>query len=70
MKGLEWGLLYNPYGTALLDPTALEKKNVELMSDKEVSSKKGVYEYLLSGKEKLLSLRQFDDEDIRAKYEQ
>ena len=70
MKGLEWGVLYNQYGTASLDPTALEKRIVELMSDKEVTNKKGVYEYLLSGKEKLLSLRQFDDEDKRAKYEQ
>ena len=70
MKGLEWGLLYNQYGSAEFDPVALETRISELMSDKEVTSKKGVYEYLLSGKEKCLSLRQFDDEDKREKYEQ
>ena len=40
------------------------------MADKEVTKKSGVYEYLLTGKEKYLSLRQFDDEDTRAAYKQ
>lgn len=40
------------------------------MADREVTKKSGVYEYLLTGKEKFLSLRQFDDEDTRTAYEQ
>ncbi len=70
MKGLEWGLLYNQYGNASLDPAELETKITALMADREVTKKSGVYEYLLSGKEKYLSLRQFDDEDKRTAYEQ
>ena len=69
MKGLEWGLLYNRYGNDPLDPAELERKTAALMADKEVTKKSGVYEYLLSGKEKFLSLRQFDDDDKRAAYE-
>ena len=70
MKGLEWGLLFNQYGNDSLDPATLETKISALMADKEVTKKSGVYEYLLSGKEKFLSLRQFDDDDKRAAYEQ
>ena len=69
MKGLEWGLLFNQYGTDKLDPAALETKITALMADKEVTKKSGVYEYLLSGKEKFLSLRQFDDDEKREAYE-
>lgn len=70
MKGLEWGLLFNQYGNDSLDPAVLETKITALMADKEVTKKSGVYEYLLSGKEKFLSLRQFDDDDKRSAYEQ
>ena len=35
------------------------------MADNDVTSKSGVYEYLLSGEERKLSLRQFSDEDRR-----
>lgn len=70
MKGLEWGILYNQYGNMSLDPAKLEEKTALLMADREVTKKSGVYEYLLSGKEKFLSLRQFDEEDKREAYEQ
>ena len=70
MKGLEWGSLFNEYGKDKLDPDALETKISALMADREVTRKSGVYEYLLSGKEKFLSLRQFEEEDRRAAYEQ
>ena len=70
MKGLEWGLLFHAYGNDKLDPADLETKITALMADKEVTKKSGVYEYLLSGKEKFLSLRQFDEDDRRAAYEQ
>ncbi len=69
MKGLEWGVLFNQYGNDRLDPAALETKITALMADKEVTGKSGVYEYLLSGKEKFLSLRQFDEDERREAYE-
>lgn len=61
MKGLEWGLFYNEFGDNSYDPNMLEKRITELMADDDVTSKKGIYEYLLSGKEKTLSIRAFTD---------
>ena len=70
MKGLAWGLFYNRYGTRKdLDPEKLEREIQRLMADNDVTSKSGVYEYLLSGEERKLSLRQFSDEDRREVYE-
>lgn len=54
----------------VLDPAALDTKITALMADKEVTKNSGIYEYLLTGKEKYLSLRQFDEEDARTVYEQ
>ena len=71
MKGLNWGLLYNEYGKNVYDPNALEAEIVELLTDDDVSNQKGVYEYLLSGKtkEKVLSIRQFTENERRTMYE-
>ena len=69
MKGLPWGIFYNKYGKNQYDSDELEKRIVELMEDEEVTSNKGIYEYLLSGNEKTLSLRAFPDKIKRAVYE-
>ncbi len=69
MKGLPWGIYFNKYGANSYDANALEKRIVELMEDEEVTSNKGIYEYLLSGNEKTLSLRSFPDKIKRAIYE-
>ncbi len=69
MKGLPWGIFYNKYGQNSYDSNALEARIVELMEDEEVTSNKGIYEYLLSGNEKSLSLRSFPDKIKRAIYE-
>jgi 5-methylcytosine-specific restriction endonuclease McrA len=39
------------------------------MQDEDVGSKKGVYEYLLTGKEKYLNIRAFNDNQKREAYE-
>ena len=39
------------------------------MMDDEVTAKKGIYEYLLTGDEKHLSIRQFSDSQKREAYE-
>ena len=70
MKGLEWGLLYNEFHEASLDPNSLEKRISALIADRDVTKKSGVYEYVLSGREKCLSIRQFEEEDRRQKYEE
>jgi hypothetical protein len=71
MKGLEWGRLYKEYGMRSYDPKELEKRVGKLMADKEVQSKKGIYEYLLSDgvRSERLNLRQFDDDEKRTVYE-
>ena len=58
MKGLPWGLFYNDHSKRTdLDPVALEKQVSKLMADDDVTRKSGVYEYLLTGNEKCLSIR-------------
>ncbi|RDU51608.1 DUF262 domain-containing protein [Helicobacter sp. MIT 01-3238] len=69
MKGLEWGIFYNKYKDKPLDATELEAKIAELMQDSEVQKKSGIYEYVLSGDEKCLNLRAFDENIKREVYE-
>lgn len=73
MCGLNWGYLYNRYHTNEYDANEMEKKVNELMSNDEVTDKKGVYEYLLSGEDEnlacKLSKRTFSNTDKRTAYE-
>lgn len=70
MRGLPWGLYYNEHKDRKdLDPVKLEKEVQRLMGDEDVSKKSGIYEYLLTGKEKLLNIRSFDRRDKLAAYE-
>ena len=58
MKGLPWGLFYNQHGKRTdLDPKKLETEIQRLMGDEDVTKKSGIYEYLLTGEEKKLSIR-------------
>lgn len=70
MKGIAWGLLYNKYKDLELDPDVVEKRVAELMADEDVTNKKGIYEYILGGDEKLLNVRAFDDKQKRIAFEQ
>lgn len=66
MRGLPWGLFYNEHKDRTdLDPAKLEARVSDLMADRDVTRKSGVYEYLLTGEERCLSIRAFD-EDMRA----
>ncbi len=69
MKGLPWGIFYNKYSAETFDADDLEKKISRLLKDNEVTNKRGIYEYLLSGDEKHLSLRTFDDDIKEIVYE-
>ncbi|MBQ3019604.1 MAG: DUF262 domain-containing protein [Clostridia bacterium] len=69
MKGIAWGRLYNTYKDGDYDSTAFEKRISELMQDDDVSKKSGIYEYLLDGKEKHLSIRAFTPSMKRSAYE-
>jgi 5-methylcytosine-specific restriction endonuclease McrA len=61
MKGLPWGEFYNKHKDDKLNAADLERRIVDLIDDDEVDSKRGIYEYLLTGNEKSLSLRAFDE---------
>ena len=69
MKGLPWGIYYNKYGAGQYDPKQFEARIVELMEDEDVSKNSGIYEYLLDGNEKHLSIRAFTPKMARAAYE-
>ena len=73
MDGLDWGVLYNRYHANKYDAERLEADVARLMADEDVTAKKGIYEYVLSGMppsmERLLSIRKFLDRDKRTAYE-
>ena len=70
MKGVAWGRLYNKYGKELLDTSKLESDVSRLMQDEDVTKKPGIYDYVLTGNERL-SLdqsfhRQYETRSLRA----
>ncbi len=69
MKGIEWGLYYNDFKDNKYDTAKLEEEIKKMMMDEDVTSKKGIYEYLLDGKEKHLSIREFSSNQKRECYE-
>ncbi len=69
MKAVEWGVLYNEFKDKLLDARKLESEIAELMQDEDVTKKSGVYSYVLTRKEKFLSIRAFTDKQKREAYE-
>ena len=69
MKGVEWGYLYNKHKDDKLDPIAITNKVKELMSDEDVQSKKGIFEYVLDNDERKLKLRTFRESERRTAYE-
>lgn len=69
MKGISWGVLYNQFKSAKLDPKKLEEQITKLMQDEEVTKKSGIYPYILTGEEKYLNLRSFTDNQKREAYE-
>lgn len=70
MKGVKWGILYNKCKFNDYDSNELEQEIEKLMMDDEVTSKSGIYAYLLTGDQKTLSLRTFTKAQKREKYEE
>lgn len=69
MKGISWGIYYNKCKDKIYNTNELEEKIQELMLDEDVTNKKGIYEYLLDGEEKHLSIRTFSDKQKREAYD-
>lgn len=68
MNGVEWGLLYNRHKDENINPEKLQSMVQQLLADEEVENKKGIYEYLLTGEEKLLNLRGFKESEKQTAY--
>jgi hypothetical protein len=69
MKGVPWGDLYNQFGKAEIDVAKTEAAIGELMMDEDVGNKKGIYSYVLDGRERHLNIRQFSPNQRREAYE-
>lgn len=69
MKGVVWGSLYNEFKEKKIDHIKLEDEVAVLMQDEDVTNKKGIYEYVLTRKEKHLSIRAFSGNQKREAYE-
>ncbi len=69
MKGVEWGFLYNEFKNENFDSKKLEEEITKLMEDEDVTSKKGIYPYVLTRKEKHLNIRAFSPNQKREAYE-
>lgn len=69
MKGIAWGDHYNTFRDQKFDPKKLETEISRLMEDEDVTNKKGIYSYVLDGKEKHLNIRAFSNNQKREAYE-
>ncbi len=69
MKGVDWGTLYNQYKDEVFDTKAIEKEIAKLILDDDVSKKSGIYPYVLTKKEKYLSIRAFSEAIKQKVYE-
>jgi len=69
MKGVDWGTLYNKYKDEVFDTKAIEEETARLILDDDVSKKSGIYPYILTRKEKYLSIRAFSDATKQKVYE-
>lgn len=69
MKGVAWGPLYDRFGQDKFDTAQLEADVARLMLDEDVTRKPGIFEFVLSGNERALSIRAFSDNMRRETYE-
>jgi len=72
MRGLEWGRLYEEYHGRSYDPKKMSDDVKRLAADPYVTSRKGIFEYLLAGSvdTKLLDVRVFDAKVKQVAYAQ
>lgn len=72
MCGLEWDRLYKEYHKKPYSKTKLSDRVRELMSDAQVTNKRGIFEYVLGGEKdaSLLNVRVFDSRTKSTVYQQ
>ena len=69
MKGVNWGELYKKYKDEVFDTAAIDAEVAKLILDDDVTRKTGIYPYILTRKEKYLSIRAFTEAQKLAAYE-
>ena len=67
-KGIDWGTLYWKYKDENFDTDHLQAEIERLMMDDDVTNKKGIFDYVLTGNESRLSIRQFTPAQKMAAY--
>jgi hypothetical protein len=70
MCGRDWGRLYRTYHRNAYSKEKISEQVNELLDDPQVTDKKGIFEYILSGGTlpQLLNVRVFDTKTIKAVY--
>lgn len=69
MSSVNWGELYNEFSKKKFDAEKLEEEIKKLMQDEDVTKKSGIYPYVLTRKERYLSIRAFTPNMKREAYE-
>lgn len=69
MKGLDWGEMFDEFGSEDYNTDKLEQQIHDLMEDDEIMKKSGIYRYVLSKDLRDLSFRTFDKKQKREAYE-
>jgi hypothetical protein len=69
MSSVNWGELYNEFKDKKLNSEKLEEEIKQLMQDEDVTKKSGIYSYVLTRKDKYLSIRAFTPNMKREAYE-
>jgi len=69
MKGIDYDFLYNKYKNKEFDSNEIEKTITKLMLDDDVTKKQGIYLYIITGHEKHLNIRTFNEKQKRETYE-
>ena len=69
MKGIDWGTLYKNHKDEIFDYQKIDEEVKRLLLDDDVTNKKGIYPYILTRKEKHLSIRAFSDSQKLSAYE-
>ncbi len=69
--GLDWGRLYRQYHLNAYSKNNITKRVDELLSDLQITNKKGIFEYVLGGEKdtSLLNVRVFDEKTKKAVYD-
>lgn len=69
--GQEWGRLYREYHGSAYSKDAISARVSELLSDTQITNRRGIFEYILGGEKdtSLLNVRVFDEKTKRTVYD-